>query len=359
MKINQNALEYIKENYPKNGSKEIMKRYSLSKTTLRSIVRKLKIRLLDGVFNKICIEARFKPIENYPVDARKFIKVVSPEVAYLLGFLWADGYILQTKKISYVVALKIVEKDANDLKNLFDMTGKWNFCLPRKEKEEHQQTCKITTSNKFLHDFLRENDYGNKHGVEPKKILSKIPNNLHNYFFRGLFDGDGCLYVKNSKVQATIASVYDQNWDFVKKILEKLDVKYRVVRTISNVGNKSSIISITGKTHTLKFMDYLYNNKNLDKIGMNRKYDKYLLINRERKNKEFNTVYKYVYLYKSGKYVVRITKNKQNNLKEDLYLGSFNTKEEAIKTVDNFLSKNNLTIDKNHGIEFFYNHSQT
>jgi len=44
-------------------------------------------------------------------------------------------------------------------------------------------------------ELLVDNDYKLKSYNSADKILSKIPNSLHHYFFRGLIDGDGCFYL--------------------------------------------------------------------------------------------------------------------------------------------------------------------
>ncbi len=57
----------------------------------------------------------------------------------------------------------------------------------------------IRINDKYIKEFLLENDFDKKSLLSPTKVLSKIPDELKHYFFRGLIDGDGCP-IFNSEV---------------------------------------------------------------------------------------------------------------------------------------------------------------
>jgi hypothetical protein len=125
-------------------------------------------------------------------------------------------------------------------------------------------------------NFLIENDYKSKIN-SADKILSKIPEELQVYWFRGLVDGDGCFYVnkKNKASHFEIYSEYNQNWQFVENLFKKLKIKYSIYRRKRKEGTSSGI-RITGIENVIKFGDWLYSD--IAFMGLNRKYQKYLEI---------------------------------------------------------------------------------
>jgi hypothetical protein len=113
------------------------------------------------------------------------------------------------------------------------------------------------------------------------KILSLIPYNLKSYFYLGVVDGDGCFYYKNNDKnvvrQFSISSTYEQDWSYVEDIFRLLNIKYSIQRTLRK-NSKYSQIRITNKIDIYNFGNFIYENINIDNIGLDRKYNKFKLI---------------------------------------------------------------------------------
>jgi hypothetical protein len=106
--------------------------------------------------------------------------------------------------------------------------------------------------------------------------LSKIPNELKHYFFRGLIDGDGSFYFKDYTRQFALTSSYEQDWDYFERLCEYLGIKYKIKRVINfnkktKKENKSSVLRILGK-EIIKLGEYIYKG---DDFGLSRKINKY------------------------------------------------------------------------------------
>lgn len=57
-------------------------------------------------------------------------RVTSPELAYLLGLIWADGHVSNPSDTRRsVVVVKMVAEDLLPLKPIFDKVGRWATCL--------------------------------------------------------------------------------------------------------------------------------------------------------------------------------------------------------------------------------------
>lgn len=122
---------------------------------------------------------------------------------------------------------------------------------------------------------MNENDFSKKSIMSPKKIISKIPEELRHYFFRGLVDGDGCFYFneKNGKIknrQFSITSSYEQDWSYVSDLFDSLNINYSIRR----VKKKSSYsqIRVTKKKDIQVIGDYMYSG---ELFGFPRKLNKF------------------------------------------------------------------------------------
>jgi len=120
--------------------------------------------------------------------------------------------------------------------------------------------------------FLIENDYDKKSFISPFKILSKIPDNLHQHFYRGYSDGDGCFYINNHNYQYIISGDFKQEWSLIETLFKKLNIKY-TIKYITNKKGNSSLIRITNKNDVDVFGNYIYSE--YDNIGLKRKYIKF------------------------------------------------------------------------------------
>jgi len=198
-----------------------------------------------------------------------FTKDFTPESVYILGLLWADGYI---NKNSNSITIECVKEDINFFYPVFKETGEYNLYYRHRKNRKEQGI--INCSSYELSNFLKDNDYLEKSMLSPYKILSKIPENLIHYFYLGWSDGDGCFYYNTKKtlIQFIISGSHEQDWSSLINICEKLKIKYKIDRFITNKNNKYSRFLIHRNEDILKFGNFLYLGK---KIGLSRKFEKF------------------------------------------------------------------------------------
>jgi hypothetical protein len=236
----------------------------------------------DGTFNKDYLKELWEtnpPIER-GVDFEKF-ESMTPEAVYLLGFIWADGYVKKHKddgkKRGHIIQLSIAEEGYLDIKHIFDAVGHWyTWNKGKKKKAHHKQIVLIRTKNKFLHQFLVECDFCDKSIVGADKILEKIPNELHYLFYRGLFDGDGCWHIGENHRSCTFAGHSQHDWGYLAHQLDDLKLKHSIrVNKIGDGG--SSYVDIKDRWGMIKFGRYLYqDNLHLCMSRKKAKFDKIL-----------------------------------------------------------------------------------
>lgn len=258
--------EYITKN---KTLENIGREYGYSKTTMRHWREKHNIPINKSLqYHK---PSKFQSPEL-------FLNINTPEVAYLLGLIWADGCVHKNR-----IILTNVETDAIYFKKITDKCGDWN--CSRQDVFNNNPTLKmkpqltLSITSKPVVEFLIKNDYKSKSYKSADKILDKIPEHLKCYWFRGLVDGDGsiciCANREDKSYAISIASDYKQNWSFVEKLFKKLEMQnYGIYRNICKLG-RNSVISTNNRRDLIKFCKYIYNNYETDKIGLERKYLKY------------------------------------------------------------------------------------
>lgn len=203
----------------------------------------------------------------------EFEKITNSYVAYVLGFMWADGHVRNDGRHFNVGGVK---EDIDEIEPLFFKLGNWGKSIQDRSKNGWKTAVYLIGSNKEIYNFLIEHDYNKKSKISADKILSKIPDDLKHYFFRGLIDGDGSFYHKDYTRQFALTSSYEQDWSYFENLCNKLDIKFKVRRVVNlnkktNKENKSSVLRILGKD-ILKLGEYVYKG---DEFGLSRKLIKY------------------------------------------------------------------------------------
>ena len=213
-------------------------------------------------------------------DEHIFDTIDTEEKAYWLGFIYADGYIANTKnkkKKKYIFELSLSEKDVNHLYkfNTFMKYEGDNVKIGNvKCGKNIFKRCRWSVGNKHLWNML------NNLGCVPNKsLLLKFPNisifrnkSLIRHFIRGYFDGDGCFsrHVCKKIISPYISILGTEQ--FLKGIVSNLPMKFKYV-----LRNNSKDQNITKSLHTYKlyleqFINYMYKDAT---IYLDRKYKLY------------------------------------------------------------------------------------
>ncbi|MCX6755513.1 MAG: hypothetical protein NT068_03190 [Candidatus Nomurabacteria bacterium] len=128
---------------------------------------------------------------------KDFFKKWSPEMAYVLGFLFADGNIVHTKRNTWFWSLQITDKDILiKIKKEINSSHKVSF---KKKVLNNKQLYRLQIGSKEMCEDLI------KLGLTPQKsktmIFPQVPEKYFSDFLRGYFDGDGGVWfgLKNKK----------------------------------------------------------------------------------------------------------------------------------------------------------------
>ena len=133
---------------------------------------------------------------KYKVN-EKFFEKWSPDMAYVLGYIYADGSLDDSPYMrgKYIQITSTDEDSIQRIKNWLSSEHKINT---KKSNFIGGKICFILRigSHKIYNDLF-------KLGLYPNKSLTvnfpKVPKKYLGHFIRGYFDGDGCVHFARSK----------------------------------------------------------------------------------------------------------------------------------------------------------------
>ena len=280
--FSKEELLYLCENYPKYGVEYCSNKLNRTKGSINKKIHNLQIKTNIGVKeNNIRKKRKLNNYNRY--DVSNIVNISSNYVAYILGYLWADGYISKNDK--FLTAVNLVNSDAEFLYNiLISINDGWKIGSEIKkywtnsdgEIKQAQNQRYIRIYSQELHKFLKENDYSEKSNKSFSKIWNIMSNERKSYFILGLFDGDGNFnyqFRKNKyhSGEFVITSSYDYDWSTVENYFTENNIEYSIYRIVVKLGRISKIV-VRKKNSLLKLYCLLYSN---NFKGLERKYIKF------------------------------------------------------------------------------------
>lgn len=255
-----NLEKIIIEEYQKEKDATCLslgKKYNLSDRTISIWLKQ----------NNIPIKGIGKPSK---CEKTIFDTIDTPDKAYMLGFITADGAVVFSKNSSGnkekgSLSIEVHEKDKEVLNFFSEKINPEAKIFPCFYKKKRNY--RVYFSSTYLAKSLEK--YGivqNKSKIIKRVPMEFIPKNLLQYYFRGLIDGDGCI-LKNGSI-----NIYSGSKDFSLDVQRILEEEIGVSHLKIYEGT-SYFLSWGKKSDKEKFYNFLYSN--LDKtFYYKRKYDR-------------------------------------------------------------------------------------
>jgi intein-encoded DNA endonuclease-like protein len=145
---------------------------------------------------------------KYAVNDKAF-DTWSPTMAYVLGFLYADGTIFSTpsNRGKYVAVLS-VDRDIIEAIKSF-LVSKHLITIEIPASINRQTRYRLRIGSHILYESLM------RRGLYPSKSLTiempRIPKKYLPAFIRGYFDGDGCVHIEKGRTK-------DQKREIIKRL---------------------------------------------------------------------------------------------------------------------------------------------
>lgn len=217
---------------------------------------------------------------QYSLDEKYFELIDTPEKAYWVGFLAADGYVNSSKGI---LELGLQRQDESHIKKFAKAI---NTNKPIYQKDSKYNGKKYPSSLLRINSHKMVNDLNALGIIERKSLIysppteNQIDKGLIKYWILGYLDGDGSISIdKNKRYSLSFVGTM-KTLSFIQKFFST-NVAYR---NEHNTGKTFSIIYAESKTKEI--LDYLYDNDAIY-FCLERKYKKYIQIcDIDRKRKE-------------------------------------------------------------------------
>lgn len=244
--------KYVNCNYT---LKQLGREFSCSYGTIRNLLNKQGI---NSRGNK----------QGYPRNELYFHSINTPEKAYWLGFMCADGCVhSQRNEISLnITDLEHLEKfkaAIGAINHKITITQDQRF---PKAKKLYQLSIKDAQLWKDLNKWRREPQKTSKINRIPN-----IPKDYVSHFLRGYFDGDGSLHYLASTNNYRISFL--GNKPFLEEVRNILNVPK--ISIAQDRDKNIYQLQISGRKQVVRILNYLYQDSD-SKMRLNRKYNKYL-----------------------------------------------------------------------------------
>lgn len=212
-------INFMKENYTNMSYLEIANTLGFTERQVR------------GKINNMGLTKLRKINDNY------FNKIDTPLKAYLLGFIYADGWIsYNINNRTYEFGMELQSQDKYVLDCINNEIGGNNHI---KHYDSKEITINGVNSIRGEMDRLRIFSKNivfdlERHGIVKNKTKSNIypivNENLFFDFLRGYIDGDGCYYINNGNINVQITCSSEVPLIYIQDVLDKHQIKSSVYR---------------------------------------------------------------------------------------------------------------------------------
>lgn len=221
--------------------------------------------------NSIQIRSKSDIKRRYHCNEHYFDEIDTPNKAYILGILYADGCITDDRHVSLTLQdgdidiLDRINKELNSDRPLL-------FINKKKENSKWLNAYQLIFNSEHMVNMLI------KHGCYKRKsLILKYPTwlsiDLQRHFLRGYMDGDGSISKNPKKMSASFVGTHSFVTDAAMIVQKYLLLHvYIYVRTLHENADPTSVFNLNHKCDACVFLDWIYRDADL---YMHRKYDIY------------------------------------------------------------------------------------
>lgn len=285
LKVTTNIIDYcLQKNKTKKDAKRIRVNVNLEEAVrLHNEGKNLpQIAEILGVgvttlkrrgLHKLVDTYSFYKNRSFPKDYSFFKLIDTEEKAYYLGLLLADGSVDND-------GLKLELKSEDDyileiFKNLISPKSQVKTCTRTRQHKGYTFTgtmSRLDISSKDIVNDLKILGIEQNKTYKVQRVPKQIPSNLIHHFIRGLFDGDGSVWINNKTKKLSINFTGEFNLlTEVKSLLLNIGLNPKV-KVIKKPHQTDSYIVYSSQKDIKTFFNWLYKDAT---IYMKRKYIKF------------------------------------------------------------------------------------
>lgn len=265
--VGTQTINIIIDRYKNGESSEVIaKDLKINGTTVCRILKRNKIAIRPGIENK----------RRYKINTRIFQFIDTPEKAYWLGFLYADGHL---KTDATLIKLLLKEDD----KEVLEKFSKFIYGFIKIESEQKalrsdpnivKTYLRVCVTSKEMHSDLTNVGCMPQKTFKIRMPLKHVKKELMPHFIRGFLDGDGCICLSSESRPVVDFTSNKMFCEDLKDYLEaELNIKFNKIH-LSGAHQMTARLQLTGFNAIKRLLDYIY--KDVSDLCMKRKQEKYL-----------------------------------------------------------------------------------
>jgi len=246
----------ILEGYLEDGlsMREIGEKENLHKNTVDYWIKKFNLE--DKINYK-------KPVYK---DEHVFNKVNSKEVAYIIGYTLADGYVSKNL-VEYGCALED--------KEILDFIANFLGAVVRVDNTFVPEARRFPRARINIGNNNIVSDINKLCSSKLEKHCPIIPKQFNRYLVQGFFDGDGCITwgIRKDRNRVWQKVCFASSLKILEGIQQILIKDCNISTVVRPKGDeKCYVLEFANKKDVLKFLDYIYPDDTF--VILKRKYDK-------------------------------------------------------------------------------------
>ena len=209
----------------------------------------------------------------YKTKNENFFKTWTPEMAYVLGFFTADGYMIHTKRGGYYVCFEITDYEV--LSKIKNALAPNNKISERNRPFPWKKLYRLQIGSRVMYEDL--SSLGFHDGKSLTIRFPQVPNIYLRDFIRGYFDGDGCVHFgnyqrKNRRDRKLQLSIHFTSGS--KIFLEELWKKLKPIIKGGHISEKERGYELVfGQHDSIALFHFMYDNSS--ELFLERKYEKF------------------------------------------------------------------------------------
>lgn len=212
----------------------------------------------------------------------------TPKMAYILGYIWADGEVAMNNGVPGAIRFGCTAEDGELLRKIaaeMEFTGRFEIVTesPKTQRTgvcagrvyQSQPMCRFKiTSVELVERLMRQHAIPLRKSFVDPPFPDNVPDEMFSHFVRGNFDGDGCIVVREKRASVSMLGTPR----FVRPMAD------RVARCANlsppsiserNPPNGTQLIdaSWTAKSDVLQLREWLYRDAGLFLARKREKFD--------------------------------------------------------------------------------------
>lgn len=219
-----------------------------------------------------------------------FFKTWSPKMAYVLGFIYADGSVEDCRESSRTCYLLLSNNDLdllNDISTAMSSEKSVQIRKPRLTKIKGKEYwCKtsyvVRIGNKKIYEDLIHLGLCSRKSLVIQ--LPEMPERFFSYFLRGYFDGDGCINIEKTKKNRMNIIFTSGSKIFIEQLASKIQSICPILKSSVSNGNGAFQLRYNWK-NALMVADFMYQDV-VSAPYLKYKYIKYIKYLDDRKQNE-------------------------------------------------------------------------